>query len=111
MSNDEHVARLGRGAAVWNEWRAKLDETPDLSQVVLRGLDLSGFDLLQADLRGGDLGEQRSPMQICQVPISRARTSSKLYSMALTLPGILDRSPISELRPACGHPELAVGLP
>ena len=46
---------LGRGAAVWNEWRAKHDETPDLSQAGLRGLDLSGFDLSRADLRGADL--------------------------------------------------------
>ena len=46
---------LGRGAAVWNEWRAKFDETPDLSRAGLRGLDLSGFDLSRADLRGADL--------------------------------------------------------
>ena len=26
MPNDDHVAVLGRGAAVWNEWRAKHDE-------------------------------------------------------------------------------------
>jgi len=55
MANDEHVAMLGRGAAAWNEWRAKVDETPDLSRAGLRGLDLSGFDLSQADLRGADL--------------------------------------------------------
>ena len=55
MPNDEHVAMLGRGAAVWNEWRAKQDETPDLSRAGLRGLDLSGFDLSQADLRQADL--------------------------------------------------------
>jgi len=46
---------LGRGAAVWNEWRAKHDEMPDLSRAGLRGLDLSGFDLSRADLRGADL--------------------------------------------------------
>ena len=55
MSNDEHVAMLGRGAAAWNEWRAEQDETPDLSRAGLRGLDLSGFDLSRADLRGADL--------------------------------------------------------
>jgi uncharacterized protein YjbI with pentapeptide repeats len=55
MPNDEHVAMLGRGAAVWNEWRAKHDETPDLSRAGLRGLDLSGFDLSRADLRGAHL--------------------------------------------------------
>jgi hypothetical protein len=30
MPNDEHVAVLGRGVAVWNAWRAKQDEVPDL---------------------------------------------------------------------------------
>ena len=45
MPNDEHVAMLARGAAVWNAWRADHDETPDLSRAGLRGLDLSGFDL------------------------------------------------------------------
>src|ERR1700738_968164 len=55
MPNDEHVAMLGRGAAVWNAWRAEHDETPDLSGAGLRGLDWSGFDLSQADLRGADL--------------------------------------------------------
>jgi uncharacterized protein YjbI with pentapeptide repeats len=55
MPNDEHVAMLGRGIAVWNEWRAKLHEAPNLSRAGLRGLDLSGFDLSRADLRGADL--------------------------------------------------------
>ena len=55
MRNDEHIAVLGSGAAVWNEWRAKHDETPELSRAGLRGLDLSGFDLSRANLRGADL--------------------------------------------------------
>jgi uncharacterized protein YjbI with pentapeptide repeats len=55
MPNDEHVAVLGRGAAIWNAWRAGHDETPDLSRAGLRGLDLSGFNLSRADLRGADL--------------------------------------------------------
>ena len=55
MSKDEHVAILGRGAVVWNAWRAEQDETPDLSRAGLRGLDLSRFDLSRADLRSADL--------------------------------------------------------
>src|SRR5580693_4568699 len=55
MPNDEHVAMLGRGATVWNEWRATHGEMPNLSRAGLRGLDLSGFDLSRADLRGADL--------------------------------------------------------
>ena len=87
MPNDEHVAMLGHGAAVWNAWRAEQDGTPDLSRAGLRGLDLSGYDLSRVDVRGADLREQNSAMRICQVPISRARTSSKLYLMAPVLPG------------------------
>ena len=58
MPKDEHVAVLGRGAAVWNAWRAEHDEVPDLSRAGLRGLDLTGFDLSRADLRvrGGSNG-------------------------------------------------------
>jgi uncharacterized protein YjbI with pentapeptide repeats len=55
MPKDEHLAVLGRGAAVWNEWRAKHGETPELSRAGLRALDLSGFDLSRADFRGADL--------------------------------------------------------
>jgi uncharacterized protein YjbI with pentapeptide repeats len=55
MPKDEHIAVLGRGAAVWNEWRAEYGETPELSRAGLRGLDLSRFDLSRADLRGADL--------------------------------------------------------
>ena len=49
------MSLLGRGAGVWNSWRAEQDDTPDLSHAGLRGLDLSGFDLSRADLRGADL--------------------------------------------------------
>jgi uncharacterized protein YjbI with pentapeptide repeats len=55
MPHDEHVAMLALGAAVWNEWQADRDETPDLYRAGLRGLDLSGFDLSRADLLGADL--------------------------------------------------------
>ena len=54
MPSNEHVAMLTRGAAVWNEWRAKSHDAPDLSRAGLRGLGLSGFDLSRADLRGAD---------------------------------------------------------
>jgi uncharacterized protein YjbI with pentapeptide repeats len=54
MANDEHVGLLGQGATAWNEWRAKFNETPDLSAAGLRALDLSGFDLSRADLRSAD---------------------------------------------------------
>jgi uncharacterized protein YjbI with pentapeptide repeats len=55
MPNDEHVALLRQGSAAWNAWRTERGETPDLSRVGLRGLDLGGFDLSRADLRDADL--------------------------------------------------------
>jgi len=69
MPNDEHVAVLGRGAAVWNEWRAEHDEAPDLSRAGLRGLDLTGSDLSRADLRGADLRGTK----LCDADLSGAR--------------------------------------
>ena len=73
MPNDEHVEMLGRGAAVWNEWRADRDEAPDLSRAGLRGLDLSGFDLSSADLRAADLrGTNLSGANLSDAHLERA---------------------------------------
>jgi uncharacterized protein YjbI with pentapeptide repeats len=69
MPKDEHVDGLGRGAAVWNAWRAQHDEVPDLSRAGLRGLDLTGFDLSRADLRGADL----RGTNLCDANLSGAR--------------------------------------
>jgi uncharacterized protein YjbI with pentapeptide repeats len=69
MPKGEHVAVLGRGAAVWNAWRAEHDEAPDLSRAALRGLDLTGFDLTRADLRGADLRGTK----LCDADLSGAR--------------------------------------
>ena len=69
MPKDEHVAVLGRGAAVWNAWRAEHDEVPDLSRAGLRGLVLTGFDFSRADLRGADLRGTR----LCDAVLSGAR--------------------------------------
>jgi len=69
MPKGEHVAVLGRGAAVWNAWRAEHDEVPDLSRAALRGFDLTGFDLSRADLRGADLRGTR----LCDADLSGAR--------------------------------------
>jgi uncharacterized protein YjbI with pentapeptide repeats len=79
MPNDEHVATLGHGAAVWNEWRAKYDETPDLSRAGLRGLDLSGFDLSRADIRGADL----RATQFCDADLSGAHLEGANFFKAV----------------------------
>jgi len=87
MPNDEHVALLVQGATAWNEWRAKFDGTLDLSRAGLRGLDLTGFDLSRAIFAVPISEAQHSATRICQVPILRARTPSKLYSTTPILPG------------------------
>jgi uncharacterized protein YjbI with pentapeptide repeats len=79
MPNDEHVAVLGRGAAVWNEWRAKHDETPDLSRAALRGLDLSGFDVSRADLRDANLRGTK----FCDADLSAARLEGANFFKAV----------------------------
>jgi uncharacterized protein YjbI with pentapeptide repeats len=79
MPKDEHVAVLGRGAAVWNAWRAEHDESPDLSRAGLRGLDLTGFDLTRADLRGADLRETK----LCDADLSGARLETANFFKAV----------------------------
>jgi uncharacterized protein YjbI with pentapeptide repeats len=83
MPNDEHVAMLARGAAAWNEWRPKHNETPDLSWAGLRGLDLSGFDLSWADLRGADLRGTK----FCDADLSGAHLEGANFFKA-----VLDRA-------------------
>ena len=77
MANQEHLAILTQGVAVWNQWRREHPEVePDLSEADLSdadlsgadlhaanlifathsGVNLSGTDLSQADLYGADLG-------------------------------------------------------
>ena len=78
MPKDEHVAVLGRGAAVWNAWRAEHDELPDLSGAGLRGLDLTGFDLSRADLRAADLRGTK----LCDANLSGARLEGASFFKA-----------------------------
>jgi uncharacterized protein YjbI with pentapeptide repeats len=79
MPKDEHVAILGRGAAVWNAWRAEHDEVPDLSRAALRGLDLTGFDLSGAGLRGADLRGTK----LCDTDLSGARLEGANFFKAV----------------------------
>src|SRR5208282_4750873 len=57
MPNDEHLALLRQGTAIWNEWRTRaLDISPDLSDADLGHANLSRANLSGADLRGARLG-------------------------------------------------------
>jgi uncharacterized protein YjbI with pentapeptide repeats len=53
MANDEHVAILKKGVAVWNEWR---EENPNI-QPELSRVDLSEANLVYANLTGAALSE------------------------------------------------------
>jgi uncharacterized protein YjbI with pentapeptide repeats len=56
MANDQHVALLKQGVAVWNEWRLRNPDTrPDLRQVSLIGAILSEANLTGALLSGAIL--------------------------------------------------------
>jgi hypothetical protein len=51
VASDEHLALLGQGTAIWNEWRLRSRNIqPNLS-----GADLSWANLGEADLSGADL--------------------------------------------------------
>jgi uncharacterized protein YjbI with pentapeptide repeats len=56
MANDEHVALLKKGVAVWNKWRRQNpDLPPDLYDADLIGANLARANLGHADLRRADL--------------------------------------------------------
>lgn len=61
MANDEHLALLRQGSAIWNEWRERSPgEKPilslaDLNQADLSNANLSGANLYEADLSGANL--------------------------------------------------------
>ena len=112
MPKDEHVAVLGRGAALWNAWRAEHDEVPDLSRAALRGLDLTGFDLSRADLRAADL----RGTNLCDADLSGARLEGANFLQSGTRwrrsrRGLSSWGSISELCAAHRCSELAIGLP
>jgi uncharacterized protein YjbI with pentapeptide repeats len=56
VANDEHLALLRQGSAIWNEWRKRNGASPpDLSKADLRGANLS--EALLTHLRGANLSE------------------------------------------------------
>jgi uncharacterized protein YjbI with pentapeptide repeats len=92
VANDEHLAILRQGIAIWNEWRARNPEIkPDLSgadltdagryiarvhKIDLRGANLSAADLSEADLTEADLElANLRRANLCQASLSKADLS------------------------------------
>jgi uncharacterized protein YjbI with pentapeptide repeats len=55
MPNDDHIAQLKKGVAVWNAWRDKNPTCPNLSGADVRGALLSEADLSWATLHRANL--------------------------------------------------------
>lgn len=56
VANDEHLALLRQGTAIWNEWRARNpDSRPDLFEADLSSADLTWANLTRAGLIGANL--------------------------------------------------------
>jgi uncharacterized protein YjbI with pentapeptide repeats len=55
VANQEHVDRLRKDVAEWNNWRRDSTEVPDLTGIDLHDVDLNRADLILADLRGANL--------------------------------------------------------
>jgi hypothetical protein len=56
MANEDHLAILKGGVAVWNKWRIENPNVrPHLMRANLTGVDLTGGDFTRADLSGADL--------------------------------------------------------
>jgi hypothetical protein len=114
MANEDHVARLKKGVAAWNAWRARAKEKtsadlPDLSSADLSSADLSHADLhyatlfgailshvslLGADLYGADLrGANLSGADLRHADLSHANLDGADLSGAnlmLANPGLAD---------------------
>ena len=69
MANEEQVALLERGVAVWNAWREQhLEEEIDLTEADLTEVDLSGANLILANLSRGNLSRGGSAIQVMLCP-------------------------------------------
>ena len=56
MANKDHLAILKLGVNAWNKWRKSTPSIkPDLSQAILRNLDLSEVNLIEATLNRANL--------------------------------------------------------
>jgi uncharacterized protein YjbI with pentapeptide repeats len=88
VANDEHLALLRRGSAVWNEWRERNPGImPDLSGADLRDSKLRRANLRDAKLNGADLsGANLNEADLCEADLSRAiLQAARLYRANMAL--------------------------
>lgn len=84
MANQEHLAQLLQGSAIWNGWRARnLGIKPDLIEANLNGADLREADLYEADLREANLnGANLCGASLCGANLSATKLSTAKLSKA-----------------------------
>ncbi len=81
MADAAHVDKLKEGAGSWNAWRRdNPDVVPDLSGFNLRGMDVTGADFRQANLRGAQLGSVNGLLSasLAGTNLSRAELPAEL---------------------------------
>lgn len=78
MANEEHLAILRQGVAVWNEWRARNQNVkPDLRGAYLRRADLREANLAWANMRDTDIhGGYLSLANLTQADLRSANLQS-----------------------------------
>lgn len=87
MANEEHLAILREGAAIWKQWR---EENPE-EKLDLRKADLRSAHLIYADLRYADLRYAR----LTEADLSKANISKA--HIGWTTFGSLDLSEVKGL--------------
>lgn len=95
MANPEHLAKLKEGVQAWNQWRKENRETdPDLREVALNGIDLTGANLDRVYLYGAKLRQANfSSASLLLATLNNADLTAADFSNAEpVLPGSCQRN-------------------
>jgi uncharacterized protein YjbI with pentapeptide repeats len=85
MPDREHEQMLRRGADAWNSWREEeFYVRPNLREVNLEGLDISGYFLAEADLTRVDLrGQNLAGKELHQTDLTEAKLDGSVLTGAV----------------------------
>jgi hypothetical protein len=99
VANDEHLALLRQGTAIWNGWRERLpDSKPDLYGADLSGANLRGANLSYADLREANFSKANlSKANLCSANLRGANLSWANLSEAALVEAYLRGANLSEV--------------